>query len=90
MLGRVPPLPDRVQYGLLKSSLLSKKWRVTGSKDCDIIRKPLQVLPVSLRLQTSSPTAVTLSDKSFLKWIEWEGDDQPNLLAVLTLAWSYI
>lgn len=46
--------------------------------------------PVPLRLQTSPPTDVTLSGKSFLKWIEWEGDDQPNLLPVLALAWSYI
>lgn len=90
MLGRVPPLPDRVQYGLLKPSLLSTKWRVTGSKDCDVIGMPLHMPPVPLRLQTSSPTTVFLSGNSFRNWIEWEGDDQPNLLAVLILAWSYI
>ncbi|KAL9062937.1 MAG: hypothetical protein Q9161_009689 [Pseudevernia consocians] len=90
MLGRVPPLPDRVQYGLLKPSLLSTKWRVTGSKDCDVVGKPLQMPPVPLRLQTSSPITVALSGNSFRKWIEWEGDDQPGLLAVLALAWSYI
>ena len=90
MLGRVPPLPNRIQYGLLKLSPLSTKWRVTGSKDCDVIRKPLQMPPVPLRLQTSSPTTVTLGGNSFLKWSEWEGDDQPNLLAVFVLAWSYI
>ncbi|KAL9062661.1 MAG: hypothetical protein Q9161_009772 [Pseudevernia consocians] len=90
MLGRVPPLPDRVQYGLLKPPLLSTKWRVTGSKDCDVVGKSLQMPPVPLRLQTSSPITVALSGDSFRKWIEWEGGDQPNLLAVLTLAWSYI
>ena len=60
-LGRVPPLPDRVQCGLLKPSLLSTKWRVTGSKDCDVVG---QMPPVPLRLQTSSPTAVALSGNS--------------------------
>ena len=90
MLGGIPPLPDRDHYGLLKPSLLSIKWRVTGSKDCDVIEKPLQMPSVPLRLQTSSPTTVALSGNSFRKWIEREGDDQPNLLAVLALAWSYI
>ena len=83
-------MPDRVQNGLLNSWLLSTKWRVTGSKDCDVTRKPIQLPPIPLRLQISSPTNVTLSGNSFCKWIEWEGDDQPNLLAVFTLAWSYI
>ena len=46
--------------------------------------------PVPLRLQTSSPITVALNDNSFRKWIEWEGDDQPGLLTVLALAWSYI
>ena len=33
---------------------------------------------------------MALSGNSFRKWIEREEDDQPNLLAVLALAWSYI
>lgn len=46
--------------------------------------------PVPLRLQISSPTTVALSGDSFREWTEREGDDQPNLLAVLVLAWSYV
>ena len=33
---------------------------------------------------------MTLNGPSFRKWIEFEGDDQPNLLAIVALAWSYI
>ncbi|KAK3166967.1 hypothetical protein OEA41_010092 [Lepraria neglecta] len=33
---------------------------------------------------------MTLTGQSFRQWVEFEGDDQPNLLAVLALAWSYI
>ena len=94
MLGRVPPLPDRRRYGLLASasfpSFLSTKWRITGSGDCDVASLPEQTSSVLLRLQSSSPTNVTLNGDSFRKWTEWEGNEAPNLLAVLTLAWSYI
>ena len=90
MLGRVPPIPDRCRYGLLTTALLASTWRVTGSKDCEISEKAIQIPPVQLRLLISTPTNMTLTGQSSRKWVEFEGDDQPNLLAVLALAWSYI
>ncbi|KAI4286748.1 MAG: hypothetical protein L6R35_003998 [Caloplaca aegaea] len=90
MLGRVPPIPDRARYGLLKPSPLASTWRVTGSEDCEVDGKPVQIPPVQLRLFISTPTKVTLDGNSFRKWIEFDGDDQPNFLAIITLAWSYI
>ena len=83
-------MPDRVHHGLLRSSLLSTKWRFTGSKTCDIARKSIHMPPVPLLLQISSPTNVALGGNSFYRWTEWEGDGQPNFLAIMTLAWSYI
>ena len=90
MLGRVPPIPDRARYGLLKPSPLASTWRVTGSEDCEVSGKSIQIPSVQLRLFISSPTKVTLDGSSFRKWIEFDGDDQPNLLAIIALAWSYI
>ncbi|KAL9015507.1 MAG: hypothetical protein Q9185_007097 [Variospora sp. 1 TL-2023] len=90
MLGRVPPIPDRARYGLLKPSSLASTWRVTGSEDCEVNGKPVHIPPVQLRLFISTPTKVTLDGNSFRKWMEFDGDDQPNLLAIIALAWSYI
>ena len=90
MLGRVPPLPDRVTYGLIKRLPLESKWYITGSNDCQAGGKPVQVPPVQLRWLIGAPTKLILDGASFRAWPEFEGDDQPNFLAILVLAWSYI
>ena len=46
--------------------------------------------PVPLLLQISSPINVALGGNSFYRWTEREGDGQPNFLAIMILAWSYI
>ena len=90
MLGRVPPIPDRTSYGLVESFPLESKWHITGSKDCEASGKAMQFPSVQLRLLIRAPTKVTLRGDSFRAWTECEGNDQPNLLAVLVPAWSYI
>jgi len=90
MLGRIPPIPARTSYGLMESFPLESKWHITGSKNCEASGKPIQIPPVQLRLLIRAPTKVTLRGNSFRAWTEFEGNDQPNLLAILVLAWSYI
>lgn len=87
MLGRVPPLPDRLTYGLTRSC--SSNWHVTGSANCESSGRPIQVPPVQLNWDIIAPTKVTLNGGSFHAWFEFEGG-QSNLLAILVLAWSYI
>lgn len=69
---------------------LESKWHITGSKNCEASGKPIQIPPVRLRLLIRTPTNVTLRGNSFRSWTEFEMIDQPNLLAILVLAWSYI
>jgi len=90
MLGRVPPLPDRATYGLLERVPLESKWHITGSVDCQVNGEPAQVPPVYLSWLIEAPTKMTLGGTSFRTWHEFEDDDQPNFLAILVLAWSYI
>jgi len=91
MLARVPPLPDRTIYGLIEESHpLESKWHVIGSKECGASGQPIPIPPVQLRWQIGAPTKVTLDGNSFRGWSEIGGLDQPNLLAILVLAWSYI
>ncbi|KAL9123813.1 MAG: hypothetical protein Q9217_006796 [Psora testacea] len=90
MLGRVPPLPDRLTYGLITLHPLESNWRVTGSTICEASEKSIQIPPVQLRWVIGAPTKVTLSGNSFRSWSEFKGDDQSNLLAILVLVWSYI
>ena len=90
MLGRVPPLPDRATYGLIKRLPLESKWHITGSADCPASGKSAQIPPVHLRWMIEAPTKMTLDGTSFRTWHEFEDDNQPNFLAILVLAWSYI
>ncbi|KAL9627520.1 MAG: hypothetical protein Q9164_007584, partial [Protoblastenia rupestris] len=90
MLGRVPPIPGRTRYGLIESFPLESKWHITGSKNCEASGKAMPIPPVQLGLLIRAPTKVTLRGNSFRAWTEFDGNDQPNLLAVLVLAWSYI
>lgn len=90
MLGRVPPLPDRATYGLIERLPLESRWHITGSKDCEASGMPVQVPSVQLRWMIEAPTKMTLDGISFRTWPEFEGHEQPNFLAILVLAWSYI
>ena len=90
MLGRVLPIPDRTKYGLMDSFPLESKWHITGSKNCEASGKPIQIPPFQLRLLVRAPTNVTLRGNSFHAWTEFKGNDQPNLLVIMVLAWSYI
>lgn len=90
MLRRGPPLPDRAIHGLIKRHPLESEWRIMGSKDCEASGKPVQVPPVQLRWMIGAPTKLTLNGISFRTWPEFEGPKQPNFLAILVLAWSYI
>ena len=67
ILGRVPAIPDRAIYGMLKSTSLGSKWSVTGSKNCEASEKPIQIPPVQMRLYINSPTKVTLTGTSFYR-----------------------
>jgi len=69
---------------------LESKWHITGYKNCEASGKPIQIPPVQLRLLVRAPTNVTLRGNSFRAWTEFKGNDQPNLLVIMVLAWSYI
>ena len=90
MLGRVPPLPDRITHSLIKQISLEPKWYISGSNGCEASGKLSQIPPVQLHWLTENPTKVALDGNSFHVWSEPHSYDQSNLLAILVLAWSYI
>ncbi|KAL6713236.1 hypothetical protein ACLMJK_009357 [Lecanora helva] len=87
LLGRVPPLPDKLAYGLTRSCC--SEWRVTGSANCWASGRSLQATPVHFHWYLTEPTKVTLSGDRFRTWTEIEGN-KSNLIAILVPAWSYI
>lgn len=90
MLGRVPPLPASIKHGLLYPWPLTAKWRTTGSMDCELGQGYIAFPPAQLEPFILAPTKVTINGNAFCNRIDSSDDDQPNLLAVLVLAWSYI
>ena len=57
MLGRVPPLPSRLTYGLTRSC--SSSWHVTGSAKCEATGTPTGVPPVQLNWDVVAPLYTT-------------------------------
>lgn len=90
-LGRTPSVPDQVLHGLLSSTCPSTKWRIAGSKNCEVSGQN-ETRSIYLRMETSSRIKINLrrGNPSVQNDNVLPHDGQSHYTAVLALAWAYI